>query len=155
MPFAVGDTDDQVTLSYFDVTGLINEPPPKGDGSGLIVTFVSSDETIITVGKVVSTPGGVMAQLTPIAPGDFIITPTIANISGQPLMDDDGITLFTQPLPISDTVVAPAAQQGPPPVQQAATAVLSLTSNGVITGTASFVVPASQQPPPPPGPSPV
>ena len=107
-----------LTLTYVDDTGA-PAPAPKGDGSGLVVTF-SSDGTT-TVGAGVASGDTVVAPLTVVDDGSVSnLTAIVANNSGTALVDDDGTTPFIQPPAFAFT--APPA----PPPAQATTATLTV-----------------------------
>lgn len=103
----------EAILTFTDASG---EPiaPPAGDGSGLVVTF-ESDNPAVTVGTATGTGDEATATITGTAA--FNLSATVANASGAPLLDDDGVTAFVQP-----SAIAVAATT---PVDQATTAVLS------------------------------
>jgi len=98
-------------LTFTDSSGNPTAPP-KGDGSGLVVTF-ESDNAAVSIGIAVATGDTATAPIT--GTEAFMLSATVANTSGAPLLDDDGSTPFIQPQPIS--VAAGVAQ--------AVTAVLS------------------------------
>ena len=100
------------TLTFQDANGN-PAAPPKGDGSGIDVTF-SSDNPNVTLGAAVASGDTATAPIT--GTEAFNLSATVANTSGAALVDDDGTTPFVQPASIA--VAAP-----PPP--QATTAVLS------------------------------
>jgi hypothetical protein len=103
-------------LTFVDATGTPISPP-TGDGSGLVVTF-ESDNPTVTIGT--ATGSGNEATATITGTDAFNLSATVANTSGAPLLDNDGVTPFVQPSPI-----AVAASTPPPPPDQAITAVLS------------------------------
>jgi hypothetical protein len=89
--------------------------PPTGDSSGLVITF-ASDNPAVTIG---SATGSGNTATAPISGTDaFNLSATVANVSGAPLLDNDGVTAFVQPSPI-------AVAASTPPPDQAVTAVLS------------------------------
>jgi hypothetical protein len=90
--------------------------PPAGDGSGLVITF-SSDNPAVTIGA--ATPSGDTATAPITGTEAFNLSAVVANVSGVPLLDDDGSTPFDQPSTI------PVAATTPPP-PQAVTAILSV-----------------------------
>ena len=124
MPLDVGATET-VTLTFVDGNDTPPSPqaPPKGDGSGLVVTIASSDSTIASVGPTTASGNTAIATASGVAVGTFTYTATVANASGAPLLDDDGTTPFIQPVPLASSVVA-----APPPAAQATTGVLSAPS---------------------------
>ena len=100
--------------TFTDATGA-PITPPTGDGSGLVITF-ASDNPAVTIG---SATGSGNTATAPISGTDaFNLSATVANVSGAPLLDNDGVTAFVQPSPIA------VAASSPPP-DQAVTAVLS------------------------------
>ncbi len=100
------------TLTFVDANGN-PAGPPKGDGSGLDVTF-ASDNPAVTLSTASGNGDTATAEIT--GTEAFNLSATVANASGAELLDDDGTTAFVQPSPVA--VAAP-----PPP--QATTATLS------------------------------
>lgn len=98
-------------LTFADASGN-PVAPPKGDGSGLVVSF-ASDNAAVSVGAAVASGDTATAPIS--GTEAFTLSATVANSSGAPLLDDDGTTPFVQPVSIS----VPAA------AAQAVTAVLS------------------------------
>jgi hypothetical protein len=114
---SVGGSMPDLTLTFVDATGT-PATPPKGDGTGLNVVF-SSDGTS-TVGAGVATGDTVVAPLSVVDDGNSNnLSAVVSNVSGAPLLDDDGTTAFVQPAPIVFT--APGA-----PPAQAVTATLTV-----------------------------
>ena len=116
MSFNVDDTTGNAVLGFEDDHGDPVGPPP-GDGSGLVVTFASNDNTVCTVGTAVAgtdAAGNVNyeAPLTPVAEGSFDLSATVDNASGAPLTDADGVTPFVQPTAITVPVSAGQAASG-------------------------------------------
>ena len=100
-------------LTFTDASG---KPiaPPTGDGSGIAVSF-ASDNPAVTIGTVT---GSVDTATAPITGTEaFNLSATVANLSGAPLLDNDGVTPFAQP----SLIAVPASTA----VDQATTAVLS------------------------------
>lgn len=93
----------------------VEGPPPTGDGQGIVVTF-SSDNPAVSVGtaSVGTDPDTATAPIT--GTEAFNLSAVVANVSGAPLLDNDGVTPFVQPEPVA----VPAA-----PAPQTTTAVLS------------------------------
>lgn len=98
-----------------DASGVTQAAPPKGDGSGISVTF-SSDNPAVTLGVASASGDAATAPIT--GTEAFNLSAVIANVSGAELFDDDGVTPFVQP----QTIAVAAA---PPP--QATTGVLSVS----------------------------
>lgn len=89
--------------------------PPTGDSSGLVITF-ASDNPAVTIGSATGSGNTATAPIT--GTDAFNLSATVANVSGAPLLDNDGVTAFVQPSPIAVAAVTP-------PPDQAVTAVLS------------------------------
>jgi hypothetical protein len=81
-------------------------PPPKGDGSGIVVTF-SSDNPAVTLGAATPGPTGDTAQAAITGTDAFNLSAVVANSSGATLLDDDGVTDFVQPSPIAVAASTP------------------------------------------------
>lgn len=81
-------------------------PPPKGDGSGIVVTF-SSDNPAVTLGAATAGPTGDTAQAAITGTDAFNLSAVVANSSGATLLDDDGVTAFEQPSPIAVAASTP------------------------------------------------
>jgi hypothetical protein len=109
----LGVTMPNAILTFVDPSGVAIAPP-TGDGSGLVVTF-ASDNPAVTIGTAVGAGDTATAPIT--GTEAFNLSATVANTSGAPLLDDDGVTPFVQPSPI------PVAATTPP--DQAVTGVLS------------------------------
>jgi hypothetical protein len=101
-------------LTFTDPTGA-PIAPPTGDGSGVVVTFLS-DNPAVTIGSATASGNTATAPITGTAA--FNLSATVANVSGAPLLDNDGVTAFVQPSPF-----AVAGATTPP--DQAVTGVLS------------------------------
>lgn len=108
-----GGTMTTAVLTFTDQSGTAIAPP-KGDGSGLDVTF-SSDNPAVTVAT--ATAAGDLATAAITGTEAFNLSATVANVSGAPLLDDDGVTEFVQPSPLAVAATTP--------VDQAVTVVLS------------------------------
>lgn len=102
------------TLTFQDAEGN-PASPPKGDGSGLDVTF-SSDNPAVTLGTATANGDTATAEIT--GTEAFNLSAVVANTSGAALVDDDGTAPFTQPASI-------AVAGTTPPAPQATTATLS------------------------------
>jgi len=109
----LGDTMTVAVLTFTDAAGA-PIAPPTGDGSGLDVTF-ASDNAAVTVGKASASGDTATAPIT--GTEAFNLSATVANVSGAPLLDNDGTTPFVQPSPIAVAATTPP--------DQATTAVLS------------------------------
>lgn len=92
-----------------DSTGTTEAPPPTGDGSGISVTF-ASDNPAVTIGA--STGSGSVATAPITGTAAFNLSAVIANVSGEELFDNDGVTLFVQPTPIAVAASTPEATTG-------------------------------------------
>jgi hypothetical protein len=102
------------TLTFIDSASGSQEPPPNGDGSGLVVTF-SSDNPNVTLGSSTANGDTVTAPIT--GTEAFNLSAVVANSSGVDLLDNNGDP-FVQPAPLA----VPA-----PPAPVADTAVLSVS----------------------------
>jgi hypothetical protein len=117
---SVGGTMPDLTLTFVDATGT-PAAPPKGDGTGVVVTGSSDGTTSVGAFALGTDPDTVVAPLTVVDDGTVSnLTAIVANVSGAELLDDDGVTPFVQPPAFAFT--APA----PPPPAQAVTATLSV-----------------------------
>ena len=79
--------------------------------AGTVVTFASDTDTVLTVGA--SSPGAdaagnvtAVASLTPVALGTANLSATVADASGNPLLEADGVTPIPAPAPVAQPVVA-------------------------------------------------
>ena len=109
MPLTVGGTTT-ATLTFKTPDGDA-AAPPTGDGSGLSVTFNSSDVTVATVGAATLDGQTYTAEVTGVAEGSYSLNAAVENTSGAALVDDDGTTPFVQPAAAEGTVgAAPAGQ---------------------------------------------
>jgi hypothetical protein len=117
MPLTVGGTTT-ATLTFNDANGEA-AAPPTGDGSGLSVTFNSSDVTIATVGTATLDGQTYTAEVTGVAEGSYTLNAAVENTSGAALVDDDGTTAFVQPTAADGTV-------GEAPAGQAVTATITI-----------------------------
>ena len=106
------DMATTATLTFTDKDGN-PASPPKGDGSGIVVTF-GSDNPAVTVGTATASGDTATAEIT--GTEAFNLSAAVTNTSGAELFDDDGTTAFVQP-----SAVAVEA----PPAPQATTATLS------------------------------
>lgn len=117
MSLTVGGTTT-ATLTFVDANGE-SVAPPTGDGSGLTVTFQSSDTTVATVGPATLSGDTFTAEVTGVVEGSYTLPGAVENTSGAPLLDNDGTTPFVQPPPGAGTV-------GAAPAGQATTAVITI-----------------------------
>lgn len=75
---------------------------PQGDGTGIVVSFVSDNPAVVsgygpaTEGVDANGAPQWTASPTVVADGDFNLSASVANTSGAPLVDDDGSTAFVQ-----------------------------------------------------------
>jgi hypothetical protein len=109
----IGGIMSNAVLTFTDATGA-PIAPPTGDGSGLVVSFSSSNPAV-TIGTAVGSGDTATAPIT--GTEAFTLAALVANTSGAPLLDNDGVTPFVQPAPISVAATTPP--------DQAVTAVLS------------------------------
>lgn len=105
----------QAILTFTLPDGITPNTPPAGDGSGIDVTF-ASDNPAVTLGAATASGDTATAMIT--GTDAFNLSAVVANTSGAPLLDNDGVTPFIQPSPIA------VAASTPPPLQTT-TAVLS------------------------------
>src|ERR1700685_1472955 len=110
MPLSVGGTTTATTV-FQDASGA-TAAAPTGDGSGLTVTYNSSDVTIATVGPAtLQADGSYQGTVTGVAEGTYTLNTAVENTSGGALVDDDGTTPFVKPAGVSGPVrAAPAGQ---------------------------------------------
>jgi hypothetical protein len=108
---------ESVTFTFDDDHGNPTNGP-TGDGSGVQVSL-SSANTLTSVGAVVvgSDAAGNPTFTAPITvtttvPGTAEFAGSVANLSGAPLLDDDGITPFVQPTNVTVPITAGAAVTG-------------------------------------------
>jgi hypothetical protein len=91
---------------------------PTGDGSGITVTFASDNPAVVSAyAAATEAPDAngnpeYTAAPTVVADGTFNLSAAVANTSGAPLLDDDGVTPFTQPAPVAVTLTAGQATTG-------------------------------------------
>lgn len=93
-------------------------PAPAGDGTGIVVSFVSDNPAVVS-GYGPATEGvdanGLpqwTASPTVVADGDFNLSASVANTSGAPLVDDDGSTAFVQAPAVPVTLAGGQATTG-------------------------------------------
>jgi hypothetical protein len=117
MALNVDSTTGDIVLSFEDDK---NDPtqPPAGDGSGLVVTPSSDNTAVLNLGAPVpaqdANGNGVynIPVVQPLTEGSANVSAQVANQSGAPLMDADGVTPFVQPTAINVPVSAGQAAQG-------------------------------------------
>lgn len=124
----VTDTGDGLTYQFDDEFGNV-AAPPNGDGSGLALAFNDTAEfdesgASVPVGTLVSVGTSVQgtdangnaiwtAPLTFVGPdGSFSTDVVVSNVSGAPLVDNDGVTDFVQAASETVTVAAGQATTG-------------------------------------------
>lgn len=95
----VDTTTEQASVVFVDDKGDTDAPAPEG----AVVTYTSDNEAVATVDPA-------SGKVTPVAEGTANIGATIADASGNPIMEPDGTTPFTvQPVPVT---VGPGAAVG-------------------------------------------
>lgn len=104
---SAGNAKYQFDDDHGDVVGA-----PRGDGSGIVVTFASDDPSVASLANPVGVAGtddaGLPEYLAPLTfgvDGSFNLSADVSNASGAPLVDDDGSTPFVQ----GDAVPVPVA----------------------------------------------
>lgn len=109
-----GNAKYQFDDDHKDVVG-----PPKGDGSGIVVTFASDNSAVASLANPVGIEGtdanGLPEYLAPLTfgtDGTFNLSAVVTNVSGAPLVDDDGATPFVQAAPVSVPVAGGQAVTG-------------------------------------------
>lgn len=92
---------------------------PAGDGSGIVVTFASDTPSVASLADPVGVAGvdanGYAEYLAPLTfgvDGTFNLSAVVSNVSGAPLLDDDGVTAFAQAAPVAVPVAAGQATTG-------------------------------------------
>lgn len=84
------DTSNETALvEFIDDHGDTNAPAP----AGAVVTFTSDNEAVATVATDATNP--LQGDVTPVAEGTANIGATIADASGNPILEPDGVTPFT------------------------------------------------------------
>ena len=94
MPITVDTTGLTATVGFEDDHGDVTAEP-VGDGSGIVVSFSTSDTTVATIAPDAANP--LQGDITLVAEGTVTFSGTVANTSGAPLVDADGTTPFVQP----------------------------------------------------------
>ena len=103
----VDTTNETVTLGFVDDKGDVAEAPVDASGSAVVVTFTSSDETVVTVATDANAP--LQGDVTVLAEGTSDLGATIAYADGTPVLEADGVTPFPVPTAVTVTVAAGAA----------------------------------------------
>jgi uncharacterized protein YjdB len=85
----VDTTNETATVAFVDDKGDDNAPTP----AGAVVTFTSDNEAVATVAADSVNP--LQGDVTPVAEGTANIGATIADASGNPILEPDGVTPFT------------------------------------------------------------
>lgn len=107
--YTEGNPMGTATLTFTDPLGNAQNAP-TGDGSGLVVTFAATDPTVITFDTATVSGTTAVATGTRLTDAAFTLNATVANTSGAPLLDDDGVTAFQQPPAVDVPAVTPTAQ---------------------------------------------
>lgn len=98
----VDTTNETVTLAFVDDKGDTDAAAP----AGATVTFTSDNPSVATVNP--DTDNDLKGDITPVAEGTANIGATIADASGNPIMEPDGLTPFSVS-PVAVTVTAGGA----------------------------------------------
>lgn len=98
----VDTTNATATVSFVDDKGDTNAPAP----AGAVVTFTSDNPAVATIAT--SAGDALVGDITPVAEGSANIGATIADASGNPILEPDGVTPFSVSA-AAVTVVAGAA----------------------------------------------
>jgi hypothetical protein len=91
---------------------------PKGDGTGVTVSFSSDNPAVVSgfgptqVGTDANGNPEYTATPTVVADGSYNLTAVVSNTSGAPLVDDDGATPFVQPASVPVTLAGGQATTG-------------------------------------------
>lgn len=86
----VDTTNEQASVVFVDDKGDTDAPAPEG----AVVTYTSDNEAVATVDST--------GKVTPVAEGTANIGATIADASGNPIMEPDGTTPFAvQPVQVT------------------------------------------------------
>ncbi len=111
---STGNAKFQFADDHGDIVGA-----PAGDGSGIVVTFVSDDEAVASLANPVGVAGtdaaGLPEYLAPLTfgvDGTFNLSAVVSNTSGAPLVDDDGTTPFVQSAAVAVPVAGGQATTG-------------------------------------------
>lgn len=106
-----GSMPGSITVDTTNETALVEFVDDKGNATsapaGALVTFASDTPTVATVATDPSNP--LQGDVTPVAIGTANLSATIADASGNPILEPDGVTPFAVS-PVQVTVSAgPAA----------------------------------------------
>jgi hypothetical protein len=85
----VDTTNETALVEFVDDKGDVNAPAP----AGAVVTFTSDNPSVATVATDATNP--LQGDVTPVAEGTANIGATIADASGNPILEPDGVTPFT------------------------------------------------------------
>lgn len=97
----VDTTNETATLAFLDDKGDVAATP-----AGAIVTFTSDNEAVATVAADAANP--LQGDVSPVSIGDANIGATVADASGNPILEPDGVTPFSV-APVAISVSAGAA----------------------------------------------
>jgi uncharacterized protein YjdB len=86
---SVDTVGESATIEWVDDRGDTNAPAP----AGAVVTFTSDNPAVATVATDATNP--LQGDVTPVAEGTANIGATIADASGNPILEPDGVTPFT------------------------------------------------------------
>lgn len=98
----VDTTNETVTLGFVDDHDDAAAAPVDASGSSVVVTFTSSDETVVTVATDGANP--LQGDVSVLAEGTSDLGATIAYADGTPVLEADGVTPFPDPAPVTVTV---------------------------------------------------
>ncbi len=105
-------------FQFDDDKGDVNIAPPTGDSSGLVVTFASDNPAVVSgydaavQGQDANGNPEWTANPTVVADGTFNLSAEVTQVSGAPLVDDDGTTPFVQPQAVAVTLAGGQATTG-------------------------------------------
>ena len=85
----VDTTNETATVQFVDDKGDTNAAAPVG----AVVTFTSDNVAVVTVAADPTNP--LVANVTPVTEGTANIGATIADASGAPILEPDGVTPFS------------------------------------------------------------
>lgn len=88
------DQGGKVKLSFSDDKGDTDAAAPEGNGSGVVYSYTSSDETTATVAQDPANP--LEGDVTGVKEGTgVLISASILNGDGSAVLEPDGVTPFT------------------------------------------------------------